>query len=96
MEPTTPSPQTLDPARQGVSFVPDRPSAPTPLDAVVVAFTGLGYALSARAILLLTVIGSFVLAVLAMQDPNAIRLWTLVAYCCLTVFPVTILEIRKR
>ncbi len=54
-----------------------------------------GHALSARALLLLAIMGGFVLAVMAMNGAQE-RLFVLVAYSVLTVIPVVILEIRKR
>jgi hypothetical protein len=71
-------------------------SASSTLDVVVTAFTGLGYALSARALLLLALIGAFVLAVMAMQSQTLAALETLVAYSFFTVIPVAYLEIRRR
>jgi hypothetical protein len=68
----------------------------TTLDVVVTAFGGLAYALSARALLLLSLIGSFVLAFEAMRSQTLASLEILVAYSALTVLPVTYLEIRKR
>jgi hypothetical protein len=50
--------------------------------------------LSARALLLLSLIGAFVLAFQAMTLQTLPGLAVLVAYCLLTVVPVTILEIR--
>ena len=55
-----------------------------------------GYALSARALLLLALIAAFVLAVMAMATESLMRLYVLVAYCFLVVAPVVALEIRKR
>lgn len=59
-------------------------------------FKAIGYALSARAILLLTLVGAFVLAVMAMQDPSEMRLWTLGLYGTFAVLPVVVLEVLKR
>lgn len=67
--------------------------ASTLLDTVLSAFTGLGYALSARALLLLTLIGAFVLA---MRADGSSGIAVLVAYALFTVIPVVILEVRKR
>ena len=78
---TTPSPQ---------------PPSPSILDVVVVAFTGLGYALSARMLLLLALLGAFILAVMAMQDQTLPGLEVLIAYAVFTVIPVSYLEIRRR
>lgn len=76
------------------------PTTPTPqpstLDVVVSAFAALGYALSARALLLLSLIGAFVLSLLAITSQTTAALEVLVAYCCFTVIPVAYLEIRRR
>jgi hypothetical protein len=66
------------------------------LDVAMMAFTGLGYALSARALLLLSLIGAFVLALQAMSSQTLPALEVFIAYSLLTVAPVTILEIRKQ
>jgi uncharacterized membrane protein (Fun14 family) len=55
-----------------------------------------GYALSARSLLLLALVGAFVLAVMAMSTETMMRLYTLIAYCLLVVAPVVVLELRKR
>ena len=55
-----------------------------------------GYALSARALLLLALIGAFTLAVLAMATETLIRVYILISYCVLVVLPIVGLEIRKR
>lgn len=70
-----------------------QPRDPTLLDTVLSAFTGLGYALSARALLLLTLIGAFVLA---MRADGTSGIAVLIAYAVFTVIPVVILEVRKR
>lgn len=54
-----------------------------------------GFALSARALLLLALIGAFVLAVMAASVESMMRLYVLVAYCLLVVAPIVALEIRK-
>ena len=76
------------------------PTTPTPqpstLDVVVSAFAALGYALSARALLLLSLIGAFVLSLMAITSQTLPALEVLVAYCCFTVIPVAYLEIRRR
>ena len=66
------------------------------LDVVVMAFTGLGYALSARSLLLLALIGAFVLAVMAMQSQTMASLEVLVAYSVIAILPIAYLEVRKR
>ena len=65
------------------------------LEVVIAAFTGLGYALSARGLLLLSLIGAFVLANKAIDNLSFPALAVLVSYCLLTVIPVTYLEVRK-
>ena len=80
-----------------VFFSPPRytPSPKSPTDeAMEAAFRAVGFALSARALLLLALIGAFVLAVMAMIGPVD-RLWVLCAYCCLMVIPLVFLEVRK-
>jgi hypothetical protein len=62
-------------------------------EALVAAFTALGYALSARMLLLLSLIGAFVLGVMAEWSAHILPLLVLIAYCLLTVLPVTALEV---
>lgn len=69
---------------------------PSTLDVLVAAFTGLGYALSARGLLLLSLIGAFVLAMRVMDSPSPMALAVLVAYAAFTVVPVAYLEVRRR
>lgn len=87
----------LDPLRQDIARlgmqIAAQPRDPTLLDTVLSAFTGLGYALSARALLLLTLIGAFVLA---MRADGTSGIAVLIAYAVFTVIPVVILEVRKR
>lgn len=71
------------------------PAASTVKPSSLAAFEALGYALSARALLLLALIGAFVLAVMAMQYQTAGSLEVFVAFALGAVLPVTILEIRK-
>ena len=66
------------------------------LDVIVAAFAALGYALSARALLLLSLIGAFVLSLLAITSQTMPALEVLIAYCCFTVIPVAYLEVRRR
>ena len=77
------------------------PGAPAPtkadqtLEVVIAAFAALGYALSARGLLLLSLIGAFILANKAIDNLSFSALAVLISYCLLTVIPVTYLEIRK-
>lgn len=61
-------------------------------DAIISAFVALGYVLSARMILLLSMIGAFALGALAMRDPTILRLLVLFVYACFTVVPIALLE----
>lgn len=71
------------------------PKGESTLNVILSAFGGLGYALSARALLLLALLGAFALAVLAMESQTTMGLLILAAYSLSTVVPVTVLEIRK-
>ena len=69
---------------------------PAPVsDVLLSSFAALGYALSARALLLLSLVGAFVLAILAMGRGDLMGLGVLIAYSVLTVCPVAYLEARK-
>ena len=63
---------------------------------LVSAFKALGYILSARALLLLALIGAFVLAVMATLYQTLPSLEVLIAYAMFTVIPVAYLETRRR
>lgn len=78
-----------------------RSTAPTPaaystLDVAVAAFAGLGYALSARSLLLFALIGAFGLALIAMHDQTMQTLVVLFVYCVFTIPPMVYLEVRKQ
>lgn len=62
-------------------------------EALVAAFAALGYALSARLILTLSLIGAFALGVMAMRTNTILSMCILIAYCALTVIPSAALEI---
>ncbi len=66
---------------------------PATMDVVLAAFTGLGYALSARALLMASLLGAFVLAV---RSHTTMDLLVMVAFAVLVVIPVVYLEVRKR
>lgn len=59
------------------------------------AYRAAGYVLSARALLLLTLVGAFVLAVFATISQTLPSLEVLIAYAITTVGPVAYLEIRR-
>jgi hypothetical protein len=63
--------------------------------AIKSAFAMLAFSLSARAILLLTIVGAFALGMVGMGDPSTLRLLILIAYCVLVVIPCALLEARK-
>jgi hypothetical protein len=76
------------------------PTAPAPpksdtTEIVATAFRGLGFALSARALLLIAILGAFVLATMAMVRTSNASLFVLIAYSVLVVLPVVALEIAK-
>ena len=66
------------------------------MNVIVSSFGALAYALSARALLLLSLIGAFVLAVMATERGGMMGLGVLIAYSLLTVCPVAWLEARKQ
>ena len=75
--------------------IPEARSDGDTMKVILSSFASLGYALSARALLLLALLGAFVLAVLAMEGQSVMGLWILGVYSMFTVVPVTVLEIRK-
>jgi hypothetical protein len=72
------------------------PREPRTSEVLVAAFQGLGYALSARALLFLALVGAFVIGVFAMINRDWMSLAILATYAGLTVIPVVWLEIQKR
>jgi hypothetical protein len=68
------------------------PATTDTMSVLLAAFSGLGYALSARALLLLALVGAFVLALV---DHSVGGLVALGLYGLFAVLPVTALEIRK-
>lgn len=69
---------------------------PQPTRAIEAVLQLAGYAVSARALLLLALIAAFILAVMAMMTETMIRVYVLIAYSVLVVLPIVGLEIRKR
>ena len=92
----TPTPVPPEPQQPTVSTPENRPPPTKSISTVEAVLRLAGYALSARALLLLALIAAFVLAVMAMATESLMRLYVLVAYCFLVVAPVVALEIRKR
>jgi hypothetical protein len=75
------------------------PPAPPPapekeLVSAIAVFRAAGYALSARMLLLLAIVGAFVLAVMTMLAAQLP--WVLVSYCVLVVIPIVVLEVKRR
>lgn len=84
----TPSDQSTESISQQI--IVQRTGIP---EAIVAAFTALGYALSARLILTLSLVGAFALGVMAMRTNTVLSMCILIAYCALTVVPAAALEI---
>ena len=63
---------------------------------MLAAFAAVGYAVSARLILLLALLGAFCLAVMALLAQSVIGLLVLTAYCLLAVIPMIGLELRGK
>ena len=72
------------------------PPQPNTLDVLLAAFTALGYAISARALLMLAIVGAFVLAVMAILSDKIPALVALGLFAALVVIPMCILELRRR
>lgn len=62
-------------------------------DVLLAAFSALGYAVSARLLIFLSLIGAFVMAVMAMIFRDYMALSVLGLYCVLTVLPLVALEL---
>ena len=65
-------------------------------DVLLAAFAAMGFALSARLLLLLAMLGGFALSYLAMERQSAMALWVLGTYCCLVLIPMVYLEISSK
>lgn len=63
---------------------------------MLAAFSALGYAVSARFLVFLSLAGAFALAVMAMQWHDVMALAVLGIYCVLTVLPLVGLEVRSK
>ncbi len=93
--------QLAPPPRRAQPAPPDPPPAPVaaaPPPASDKAFVGVLTAvaslLAARLLLLLSIAGAFVLGLLASRSGSYVALATLVAFCCLTVLPMTYLDVQ--
>lgn len=65
-------------------------------DVMLAAFSAFGFALSARALVLLSLLGAFVLALMAMKAQTTMSAVLLSLYCCLTTIPLVVLELRAK
>jgi hypothetical protein len=65
-------------------------------DVLLAAFAALGYAVSARALLFLALIGAFCLAVMAMLSQTVMAAVLLGLFCTLTVAPLVYLELHAK
>jgi hypothetical protein len=65
-------------------------------DVLLAAFAALGFAVSARALVFLSLVGAFVLAVMAMMNQTMMSVVVLGLYCALTVLPLVFLELRAK
>ena len=73
------------------------PSPPKSRDTVILGvFQAIGIVLAIRLFLFLSLIGTFVLAVIATHDKDAMSLGVMVAYSLLTTVPLAILEWRGK
>ena len=63
---------------------------------MVTTFKALAYVLSARALLFLALLFSFILAVMAMITQTQFSLYVLLAGSAFTILPVAYLEARRR
>jgi hypothetical protein len=62
-------------------------------DVLLAAFAAMGFALSARALLFVSIVGAIVLAVMSMRSQTFI---VLAIYCCLTTIPLVVLELLAK
>jgi hypothetical protein len=66
------------------------------LDTFLPVFGALATILAVRLFLLLAIIGSFVLAKMAMKDTSDHSMYVLISYCLLTVIPLVYLDIHNK
>lgn len=88
-----PPPPTLEQPAPPPQVIIEKPGIE---DAVLAAFAALGFAVSARFLVFLTVVGAFALAVMAMRFHDLMGLAVLGLYCALTVLPLVWLETRAK
>lgn len=59
---------------------------------IIAVLQAIALVLAVRILLLLSIVGGFVLAVMAMRAPSTEAIVVLISYCCLTVLPLVWLE----
>lgn len=95
-----PPPPIPDPPKERIVYVQAAAPAPGTLDdeaeGMRRAFQAVGYALSARAILALAIVGAFVLGLFVMVTPDIVRVTALAVYGVLVILPMVWLERVKR
>lgn len=69
---------------------------PTAAELILGNLKAISYVLSARALLLLTLVGAFVLGLEAMSWQTPMGLYVLIAWALLTVLPMVGLEVSGR
>ncbi|MGB6501649.1 MAG: hypothetical protein WBG19_09705 [Thermoplasmata archaeon] len=101
VEEIQPHPRLVAPPRPQFTDSPTAPARTTSSNkysvdysAIVAVIRAISAILAVRLFLLLSVIGSFVLAYLAMLDTTTHSIWVLVAYCVLTVLPLVFLSFK--
>ena len=65
-------------------------------DVLLSAFAALGYAVSARALLFLALVGAFALSVMAMLDQTTMSAIVLCIYLVLIILPMVFLELKAK
>lgn len=65
-------------------------------DVLLAAFAALGYAVSARFLLFMSIVGAFALAVMSMLHPTVMSIVILGMFCLLTTLPLVWLELRAK
>lgn len=65
-------------------------------DVMLSAFSALGYAVSARVLLFMSLLGAFVLAVIAMLSQSIMSAVIVTLFCGMTIIPLAVLEWRSK
>ena len=75
---------------------PVAPPSRTAHDVLLSMFTAISAVLAVRLFLFLSLIGTFVLAIIAIYDKTTASLWVVIAYAFLTTGPLAFLEWRGK